>query len=148
MPQLGNAKHRIGQRLGSGATTGEGTQNLLCAYLAAGVLASLALNAAFGLWWADPAVALAIAVLAVKEGRQTWQGKGCCATPQSPTNTSPPATTTAAADCRDRAQPKPRPAARDGRHRDDAKRQSRTPSSSLPHLNTGTSPSSDPPHCC
>ena len=59
MPQLGNAKHRIGQRLGSGATTGEGTQNLLCAYLAAGVLASLALNAAFGLWWADPAVALA-----------------------------------------------------------------------------------------
>ena len=38
MPQLANAKHRIGQRLGSGATTGEGTQNLLCAYLAAGVL--------------------------------------------------------------------------------------------------------------
>ena len=64
MPQLGNAKHRIGQRLGSGATTGEGTQNLLCAYLAAGVLVSLALNAAFGLWWADPAVALAIAALA------------------------------------------------------------------------------------
>ena len=81
MPQLGNAKHRIGQRLGSGATAGEGTQNMLCAYLAAGVLASLALNAAFGLWWADPAVALAIAALAIKEGHQTWQGEGCCATP-------------------------------------------------------------------
>ena len=38
MPQLGKAKHRIGQRLGSGATAGEGTQNMLCAYLAAGVL--------------------------------------------------------------------------------------------------------------
>ena len=61
MPLLGKAKHRIGQRLGSGATAGEGTQNMLCAYLAAGVLASLALNAAFGLWWADPAVALGIA---------------------------------------------------------------------------------------
>ncbi len=81
MPQLGRAKHRIGQRLGSRATTGEGTQNLLCAYLAAGVLASLALNATVGLWWADPAVALAIAALAIKEGRQTWQGEGCCATP-------------------------------------------------------------------
>jgi divalent metal cation (Fe/Co/Zn/Cd) transporter len=81
MPLLGKAKHRIGQRLGSGATAGEGTQNLLCAYLAAGVLASLALNAAFGLWWADPAVALAIAALAIKEGRQTWQGKGCCVVP-------------------------------------------------------------------
>ena len=81
MPLLGNAKHRIGERLGSGATTGEGTQNLLCAYLAAGVLVGLALNAAFGLWWADPAVALAIAALATNEGHQTWQGKGCCTTP-------------------------------------------------------------------
>ena len=54
-------------------------EDLLCAYLAAGVLASLALNAAFGLWWADPTVALAIASLAIKEGHQTWQGKGCCA---------------------------------------------------------------------
>ena len=89
MPQLGNAKHRIGQRLGSGATTGEGTQNLLCAYLAAGVLASLALNAAFGLWWADPAVALAVAILAIKEGHQTWQGEGCCANaPISDENTT------------------------------------------------------------
>jgi divalent metal cation (Fe/Co/Zn/Cd) transporter len=89
MPQLATAKHRIGQRLGSGATTGEGTQNMLCAYLAAGVLASLALNAAFGLWWADPAVALAVAALAVYEGSQTWQGEGCCATTpiNSETNT-------------------------------------------------------------
>ena len=78
MPQLANAKHRIGQRLGSAATTGEGTQNLLCAYLAAGVLTSLALNAAFGLWWADPAFALAIAGLAIKEGQQTWHGESCC----------------------------------------------------------------------
>jgi divalent metal cation (Fe/Co/Zn/Cd) transporter len=79
MPLLGRAKQRIGSQLGSGATAGEGTQNMLCAYLAAGVLAGLALNAAFGLWWADPAVALGIAALAVKEGRETWRGEGCCA---------------------------------------------------------------------
>ncbi|MGO9794184.1 MAG: cation transporter [Solirubrobacteraceae bacterium] len=88
MPLLAKAKHRIGQRLGSGATTGEGTQNLLCAYLATRVLASLALNAALGLWWADPAVALAIAALAINEGHQTWQGKGCCAA--QPINTENP----------------------------------------------------------
>jgi divalent metal cation (Fe/Co/Zn/Cd) transporter len=81
MPQFGKAKQRIGQRLGSGATAGEGAQNMLCAYLAAGVLISLALNAAFGLWWADPVVALGIAALAIKEGHQTWQGQGCCTTP-------------------------------------------------------------------
>ena len=79
MPLLGRAKQRIGTRLGSGATAGEGTQNMLCAYLAAGVLVGLALNAAFGLWWADPAVALGIAALAINEGRETWQGEGCCA---------------------------------------------------------------------
>ena len=80
MPLLGHAKQRIGQRLGSGATAGEGAQNMLCAYLATGVLAGLVLNAAFGLWWADPAVALAIAALAIHEGLETWRGgHGCCA---------------------------------------------------------------------
>jgi len=39
MPVLGIAKHRLGARLNSGATAGEGTQNLLCAYLAGAVLA-------------------------------------------------------------------------------------------------------------
>ena len=79
MPLLGKAKHRIGWRLGSGATAGEGTQNMLCAYLAAGVLTSLVLNAAFGVWWTDPAVALGIAAIALHEGRETWRGEGCCA---------------------------------------------------------------------
>ncbi len=79
MPILGKAKQEIGQRLGSGATAGEGTQNMLCAYLASGVLAGLVLNAAFGLWWADPVVALGIGALALYEGRQTWRGEGCCA---------------------------------------------------------------------
>ena len=57
---------------------------MLCAYLAAGVLTGLALNAAFGLWWADPAVALAIGALALNEGRKTWLGHGCCATSPIP----------------------------------------------------------------
>ena len=79
MPLLGKAKQGIGQRLGSGATAGEGTQNMLCAYMAGGVLAGLALNAAFGLWWADPVVALGIGALALSEGLKTWHGQGCCA---------------------------------------------------------------------
>jgi divalent metal cation (Fe/Co/Zn/Cd) transporter len=78
MPLLGKAKRGIGERLGSGATAGEGTQNMLCAYMAGGVLAGLALNAAFGLWWADPVVALGIGALALNEGVRTWRGEGCC----------------------------------------------------------------------
>ena len=41
MPALGAAKRRLGTRLDSAATAGEGNQNLLCAYLAAGVLAGV-----------------------------------------------------------------------------------------------------------
>jgi divalent metal cation (Fe/Co/Zn/Cd) transporter len=77
MPLLGRAKQRVGQRLGSAATAGEGAQNLLCAYMAAGVLVGLLANALVGLWWLDPVIALAIAILAVHEGREAWEGGGC-----------------------------------------------------------------------
>ncbi len=78
MPALGRAKHRLGARLGSTATAGEGTQNLLCAYLAAAVLAGLVANAALGAWWLDPLAGLAVAAVAVKEGRGAWRGEECC----------------------------------------------------------------------
>jgi hypothetical protein len=52
-PALGVAKRRIGARLGSAATAGEGTQNLLCAYLAMAVFAGLAANTLLGAWWLD-----------------------------------------------------------------------------------------------
>jgi divalent metal cation (Fe/Co/Zn/Cd) transporter len=77
MPMLGRAKQRIGARLGSGATAGEGAQNLLCAYIAAGVLVGLAANAALGWWWLDPIIALVIAAIAVREGHEAWAGEAC-----------------------------------------------------------------------
>jgi divalent metal cation (Fe/Co/Zn/Cd) transporter len=80
MPFLGIAKRRLADKLGSVATRGEGTQNLLCAYLAAAVLVGLLGNALFGLWWLDPAAALVVAAVALKEGRASWRGEGCCAT--------------------------------------------------------------------
>ncbi|MBB5821798.1 divalent metal cation (Fe/Co/Zn/Cd) transporter [Streptosporangium becharense] len=77
MPALGLAKRRLGARLHSPATAGEGTQNLMCALLAAGVLAGLALNG-IGWWWVDPAMALLVAAVAVREGRRAWRGRLCC----------------------------------------------------------------------
>jgi divalent metal cation (Fe/Co/Zn/Cd) transporter len=78
MPLLGRAKRQLGERLSSGATAGEGAQNLLCAYMAAGVLVGLAANAALGWWWLDPVIALVIAVVAVREGREAWTGGCAC----------------------------------------------------------------------
>lgn len=77
MPLIGHAKQRIGRQLDSRATAGEGAQNLLCAYMAAGVLVGLLANALLGWWWLDPVVALIIAGLAVHEGREAWEGEGC-----------------------------------------------------------------------
>jgi divalent metal cation (Fe/Co/Zn/Cd) transporter len=84
-PWLGRAKLLLGDQLGSAATSGEGRQNLLCAYLAAAVLMGLVANNLFALWWLDPIVALSIAGLALREGRRSWRGEGCecsgCAVP-------------------------------------------------------------------
>lgn len=77
MPVLGLAKRRLGARLASGATSGEGTQNLICAAMAAGVLVSLWLNT-LGWWWVDPVVAVVLAGVAVREGARAWRGHACC----------------------------------------------------------------------
>src|SRR4051794_15258347 len=80
MPLLGWAKLRLGRRLGSGATAGEGTQNLLCAGQAAAAL--VAVVTAGALPWLDPVAALAIAAVAAEEGRALGGGAGsACSTP-------------------------------------------------------------------
>ena len=81
MPVLGIAKQRIGEEIGSAATKGEGTQNMLCAYMAMALLIGLVGNAAFGFWWLDPAAALVIAGLAVSEGIESWRGESCGCAP-------------------------------------------------------------------
>ncbi len=78
MPMLAIAKQRLADELGSAATAGEGRQNMLCAYLAGALLIGLVGNAVAGAWWLDPAVGLLIAAVAVKEGRESWRGEGCC----------------------------------------------------------------------
>ncbi len=78
MPILGWANHKLGARLGSAATEGEGTQNYLCAAQAAGVLVGLGVTAAWsGGWWFDPTVGLVIAALAVWQGIRSWRGEDC-----------------------------------------------------------------------
>ena len=57
MPFLGIAKQHLAVTLGSSATHGEGSQNLICAYLAGAVFLGLAGNALLGWWWLDPLAA-------------------------------------------------------------------------------------------
>ncbi|MFP8958967.1 cation transporter [Streptomyces nanhaiensis] len=84
MPFLSLAQRRAGRELGSASAVADSKQTLLCTYLSAVLLAGLVLNAGLGWSWADPIAALLIAAIAVREGREAWQGKGCCA-PSIPT---------------------------------------------------------------
>ena len=77
-PWLGRAKIRLGARLNSRATAGEGRQNLICAYLASGVLVGLLANTLLGAWWLDPLIALGISAVAVREGGEAWRGEAVC----------------------------------------------------------------------
>ena len=78
MPVLSLAQRRAGREYGSASAVADSKQTLLCTYLSAVLLVGLAANAILGWWWADPAAALVIAVVAVKEGREAWRGDACC----------------------------------------------------------------------
>jgi divalent metal cation (Fe/Co/Zn/Cd) transporter len=81
MPFLSWAQRRTGRLLGSVTVVADSTQTLLCTYLSAVLLVGLALNAAFGWWWADAAVGLVVAGLALREGREAWRGEACACAP-------------------------------------------------------------------
>src|SRR3979411_590422 len=84
MPALGIAKQLLGNRLSSGATAGDGAQNLLCAYLAGAVLVVLVGNSLWGWWWLDPIAGLLVAAVAIKEGREAWRREKWRAMPGLP----------------------------------------------------------------
>ena len=77
MPLLSRAKHKVAAHLGSGAMHADARQTDFCAYLAAILLAGLALNTLFGLWWTDPVAALIMVPFIANEGIGGVKGKAC-----------------------------------------------------------------------
>ena len=82
MPLLSRSKRKVGHALKSAAMHADAKQTQFCTYLSAILLVGLILNAAFGLWWADPIAALIMVPIIAKEGFGGLQGKtrdDCCA---------------------------------------------------------------------
>ncbi len=77
MPLLGRAKRRVAAQLSSRALHADSRQADFCAYLSAILLAGLLLHALLGWWWADPAAALIMVPIIVREGWQGLRGKSC-----------------------------------------------------------------------
>lgn len=73
MPSLAVAKHRTGEALDNQALTADAAESAICAFTSGAALLGVGLNAWLGWWWADPAAALVIAALAVREGLEVWE---------------------------------------------------------------------------
>lgn len=74
MSLLGLSKRSLGAKLNSRALLAESAESLACAYFSLALLLGLALNAWLRWWWADPAAALAIAALMIREGIEIISG--------------------------------------------------------------------------
>lgn len=78
MPLLARAKRQVARQLGSAAMHADSRQTDFCGYLAAVTLGGLLLNSLLRWWWADPAAALIMVPLILREGREALHGKTCC----------------------------------------------------------------------
>ena len=76
MPLLAVAKRRIGRALGNRTLIADSAETAFCAFTSAATLLGVGLNTWLGWWWADPAAALIIAALAVKEVVEAWEHEG------------------------------------------------------------------------
>lgn len=78
MPLLSRAKRKVATALRSAAMNADAKQTEFCTYLSAILLGGLLLNAAWGLWWADPVAALVMVPIIAKEGADSLRGDICC----------------------------------------------------------------------
>jgi divalent metal cation (Fe/Co/Zn/Cd) transporter len=51
----------------------EASMTFLDGWLATGILIALALNALAGLWWADPAAGILVALFCAREAAENWK---------------------------------------------------------------------------
>ena len=73
MVPIALAQKRTGRELDNEVLVAQSNETWLSNYLSVSLLVGLGLNAAFGLWWADPVAALVVAAIALKEGTEAWQ---------------------------------------------------------------------------
>ena len=71
MPVLFLLKYRLGKSIGSRSLVADSKETLACLLLSVALLAGLAANWLWRLWWVDAASALVIAALILREGWET-----------------------------------------------------------------------------
>ncbi|HXY06421.1 MAG TPA: cation transporter [Terriglobales bacterium] len=77
MPLLTREKRRLSGATASAALRADAAQSAMCAYLSLIALVGLVVNTVWHIRWADPAAALFIVPLVVREGWEAMHGEGC-----------------------------------------------------------------------
>jgi divalent metal cation (Fe/Co/Zn/Cd) transporter len=75
MPLLAVAKRRVGLQLGDNLILADAAETRICVLLSVSTFAGLALFALTGAAWLDPVAGFLIAVFAVREGIEAWNGE-------------------------------------------------------------------------
>lgn len=75
MPILARAKRKIGERLRDPLILADAAETKICIMLSISTLMGLGLFALTGAAWLDPVAGFVIAVFAVHEGREAWEGE-------------------------------------------------------------------------
>lgn len=78
MSVLARRKLVVAEKLGSRALHADAVEAIACGWLSFVVMVGLAAQRVLALWWIDSVASLALLRLLVKEGREAWQGEGCC----------------------------------------------------------------------
>jgi divalent metal cation (Fe/Co/Zn/Cd) transporter len=77
MPLLAREKRRLSAQTGSAALRADAAKSALCGYFSVIALLGLVTNAVWHIRWADPAAALIIVPLILREGWEAMQGRPC-----------------------------------------------------------------------
>lgn len=76
MPLLARAKRRVGEQLGGDPLIlADAAETRICVLLSISTLLGLVFFALTGAAWVDPVAGFIIAVFAIKEGREAWEGE-------------------------------------------------------------------------
>ncbi len=78
MPFLAYMKHNTGKKLNSKSLVADSKQTYICTIMTITLLIGLGLNFFYGIWWADPAAGLIIALFLFKEGYSALTEKELC----------------------------------------------------------------------
>ena len=75
MPTLAALKRRVGLRMGSALVVADAAETRLCAVLSVTTFIALLAYLLMGWTWLDPVAGFVIAIFAVMDGREAWEGE-------------------------------------------------------------------------